>query len=211
MNRRDFLQTAGLASASLAFPDAATLLAGDQTSAPADANWRSFEVITRVEILKPAGVARIWLPAALTTETPFQKTLSNTLNADDGAVKLIESKPDALGVISAEFPEGAKPVVTSISRISTRNYRVEVSAVGNPSGARQKTPADLDYFLRPTKLLPTDGIVRKPRPTKSQKARAPTSKKRALSTNGSSRTRSAIPKREAAERATSGSCSKPAT
>ena len=160
MNRRDFLQTAGLASASLAFPDAATLLAGDQTSAPADANWRSFEVITRVEILKPAGVARIWLPAALTTETPFQKTLSNTFNADDGAVKLIESKPDALGVISAEFPEGAKPVVTSISRISTRNYRVEVSAVGNPSGARQKTPADLDHFLRPTKLIPTDGIVK---------------------------------------------------
>ncbi|HEY4907142.1 MAG TPA: transglutaminase domain-containing protein, partial [Candidatus Acidoferrum sp.] len=160
MNRRDFLQTAGLASASLAFPDAATLLAGDKTSAPADANWRSFEVITRVEILKPAGVGRIWLPAALTTETPFQKTLSNTLNADDGAVKLIESKPDALGVISAEFPEGAKPVVTSISRISTRNYRVEVSAVGNPSGARQKTPADLDHFLRPTKLIPTDGIVK---------------------------------------------------
>src|ERR1700722_920054 len=162
MNRRDFLQTAGLASASLAFPDAATLLAGDKTSAPADAHWRSFEVIPRVEILKPAGVTRIWLPAALTTETPFQKTLTNTFNAEGGAAKLIESKPDALGVISAEFPEGAKPVLISTSRVATRNYSIDFFAPGKSAKADvpKQDRADLDYFLRPTKLLPTDGVVK---------------------------------------------------
>lgn len=158
MNRRHFLHTAGFVSAAVTFPDAARLLAREPATDAA--NWRTFEVTTRVEILKPAGVTRIWLPAALTTETPFQKTLSNTFNADGGAAKLIESKPDALGLISAEFPEGAKPVLTATSRISNRNYTVEVPAIGKPSNAPQKAPADLDHFLRPTKLIPTDGIVK---------------------------------------------------
>jgi transglutaminase-like putative cysteine protease len=162
MNRRDFLQTAGFVSASLAFPKAATLLAHERAGAAADANWRTFEVTTRVEILKPSGVTRIWLPAALTTDTPFQKTLTNTFNAEAGSAKLIESKPDSLGIISAEFPEGAKPVITSTSRISTRNYTVDFFAPGKSAnnGAAKENRADLEYFLRPTKLLPTDGIVK---------------------------------------------------
>jgi transglutaminase-like putative cysteine protease len=160
MNRRKFLHTVGFVSTGLALPRAASLFARE--SAAADVNWRTFEVVTRVEILKPAGVTRIWLPAALTTETPFQKTLTNTFNAEGGAAKLIESKPDALGVISAEFPEGAKPVLISTSRVATRNYSIDFFAPGKSAKADvpKQDRADLDYFLRPTKLLPTDGVVK---------------------------------------------------
>src|SRR6201999_900619 len=79
---------------------------------------------------------------------------------ESGAAKLVESKPDALGVISAEFTDGVKPVLISTSRISTRNYTVEIPAIGKPSDARQKTPSDLDHSPRPTKLIPTDGVVK---------------------------------------------------
>jgi transglutaminase-like putative cysteine protease len=161
VNRRDFLQTAGFVSAGLALPNTASLFAREsQTVAPA--GWRTFEVTTRVEVLKPSGVTRIWLPAALTTETPFQRTLSNTFNAEAGSPKLIESKPDSLGIIAAEFPEGAKPVLTSTSRVTTRNYAVDFFAPGKAGNANapKETRADLDYFLRPTKLIPTDGIVK---------------------------------------------------
>jgi transglutaminase-like putative cysteine protease len=155
VNRRDFLQTAGLVSATLAFPKAAALLATDATPTPA--GWRTFEITTRVEILKPSGTTRIWLPTALKTETPFQKTLTNTYNADGGTAKISESKPESLGIISAEFPEGSKPVLISTSRISTRNYTVNLSTHGKP---KKENRATLDYFLRPTKLIPTDGIVK---------------------------------------------------
>ena len=160
MNRRKFIHTVGFVSTGLALPRAASLFARESTAI--DANWRTFEVVTRVEILKPAGVTRIWLPAALTTETPFQKTLTNTFNAEGGAAKLIESKPDALGVISAEFPEGAKPVLISTSRVATRNYSIDFFAPGKSAKADvpKQNRADLDYFLRPTKLLPTDGVVK---------------------------------------------------
>jgi hypothetical protein len=37
------------------------------------ADWRMFEVTTRVQILKPSGSAQVWLPAALLGETPYHK------------------------------------------------------------------------------------------------------------------------------------------
>jgi len=151
MNRRDFLQSAGIVSASLAFPK--YLFAED----PSLAGWRTFEVTTRAEVLKPSGMTRIWLPAALLTPTPFQKTLSNTFDAEGGAAKLVGSKSDALGIISAEFSAGAKPILTAISRIATKNCSVDVSA---PGKAPKESRAELEHYLRPTKLLPTDGIVK---------------------------------------------------
>jgi transglutaminase-like putative cysteine protease len=153
VNRRHFLHNAGIVSASLAFPRAATLLAKDVTPA----GWRTFEVTTRVEVLRSSGATRVWLPTALISDTPFQKTLSNTFKADGGTAKIIEGKPDSIGIISAEFPDGAHPILTSISRVSVRNYAVDLSS---PHHSQKENRAKLDHFLQPTKLLPTDGIVK---------------------------------------------------
>lgn len=152
MNRRDFLHTMGAASASFSFPNAGTLFAARSTST----DWRTFEVTTRVEVLKPSGATRVWVPAALTSETLFQKTLANTFEAEGGTARIIHSKEDALGIIAAEFPAGVRPVLSATSRVATRDYAVDLSA---PAG-RNENHADLEHFLRPTKLLPTDGIVK---------------------------------------------------
>ncbi len=133
----------------MAFPE---LFAG----AAAD-GWRTFEVTTRVEVLQPAGATRIWLPAALTSSTSFQRTLANTFHAEGGTARLSESKPDSLGMVAAEFPAGAKPALTLTSRVATRNCSVDLSSPGNPP---KPNHAELRHFLRPTKLLPTDGIVK---------------------------------------------------
>src|SRR5439155_10453334 len=96
-------------------------------------DWRSFEVTTHVEVLKPAGTTRIWVPAALVRETPYQQTLANTFAAPGGTATLVERAADALGIIAAEFPAGVPPIVTVTSRIATRNYAVDLSA---PRGTR---------------------------------------------------------------------------
>ena len=153
MNRRDFLRSAGAVSASLAFPKTERLLAEGATSD----SWRTFEVKTRVEILKPSGATRVWLPAALISKTPFQKTLSNEFSAEGGTARIVEGKADGLGIIAAEFPAGVKPVLTLTSRVATKNYAVDLSA---PGKAPKADRAELEHFLRPTKLLPTDGIVK---------------------------------------------------
>jgi len=110
-----------------------------------------------VEVLKPSGVTRVWLPAALTSNTPFQKTFSNKFSAEGGTAKMVESKADALGMVAATFPAGVKPVLTLTSRIATSNYAVDLSAPGHPPKANR---AELEHFLRSTKLMPTDGIVK---------------------------------------------------
>ncbi len=153
MNRREFLTYASGAAVG------AALSRGDLTFAQetVPTGWRTFEVTTRVEVLKPSGSTRIWVPAALLGETPFQKTLANDFKAEEGRAKLVESTADGLGIVAGEFPAGTKPAITLTSRIATKNYAVDVS---RPSKARKVNRAELDYFLRPTKLIPTDGVVR---------------------------------------------------
>ena len=153
INRRDLLRTAGLVSACCAFPEPGRLFA--ETEKPG--NWRTFEAITRIEVLKPSGPTRIWLPAALDSRTPYQRTLANTFKCEGGSAKVVETKADALRVIAAEFPSGVRPVLTLTSRVATRDWAVDLSA---PPQLRKANADELKHFLRPTKLLPTDGIVK---------------------------------------------------
>ena len=153
MDRRDFLRTASIVSAGMVLPDAARLFAGDAPST----GWRTFDVTTHVAVLKPVGQTRIWVPVPLTDATPFQRTIANQFTADGGAAKLVGNKADALGIVTAEFPAGVKPALTLKSRAATRNFAVDFSA---PAKTTKADHDDLAYFLRPTRLLPTDGIVR---------------------------------------------------
>jgi transglutaminase-like putative cysteine protease len=153
MRRREFLWSAGVVSAGLALPKAGRLFAEGTTAE----GWRTFEVTTRVQVLKASGATRIWMPAALLSPTPFQKTLANEFNAEGGTAKMVESKADALGIIAAEFPAGVKPMLTVTSRIATKNNAVDLSAPGKAPKAER---AELEHFLRATKLMPTDGIVK---------------------------------------------------
>jgi transglutaminase-like putative cysteine protease len=153
MRRREFLWAAGAVSAGVALAKPGYLFAEDAAAG----GWRTFEVTTRVEVLKPSGATRIWVPAALIAPTPFQRTLSNTFSAEGGTAKKIEEHADALGIIAAEFPAGVQPSLTVTSRVATKNYAVDVAAADK---AKKVSKAELDYFLRPTKLIPTDGIVK---------------------------------------------------
>jgi transglutaminase-like putative cysteine protease len=153
MNRRKFLQSGGIASAGLAFARTGRWFPQAATDAP----WRTFQVTTRVEVLKPSGTTRIWVPAALIAETPFQKTLSNTFHCEGGTIRQNDVRSDSLGIVAAEFPAGVQPILTVTSQVATKDYAVNLDA---PSKFAKENRADLQYFLRPTKLLPTDGIVK---------------------------------------------------
>ena len=154
MNRRTFLQSTGAVCAGLAFTKSIPVFA--DSLRPSD-GWRTFEVTTRVEVLKPTGVTHIWLPAALNRDTPFQRTHSNKFKAEGGSAKLTQDKTTALGVVSATYPANAKPVLTLTSHVSLKNYAVDLSA---PAKAPHVSKAELDYFLQPTRYVPTDGIVK---------------------------------------------------
>src|SRR2546428_4383558 len=109
MNRRDFLRSAGVISAGLALPRVTRLFAGS----PASAGWRTFDLTTRVEILKPSGTTRIWLPVGLISETPFQRTLANTYHAEGGVARMIGSKRTRWESSLQNFRQGQNPSLRS--------------------------------------------------------------------------------------------------
>lgn len=151
MNRRCFLRTAG---GSIVVAACRPRRAHAQ-SATAQ-SWRTFEITTRVEVLEPRGTTRVWLPTALLGSTPYQRTIANEFTAPNGTASLIQRRDDSLGMIVAEFPARATPVVTLISRVATTDHEMRAPTASRTS----PRPPGLNHFLRPTKLIPTDGIVR---------------------------------------------------
>jgi transglutaminase-like putative cysteine protease len=158
MNRRNFLQPTGAICAGLAVTKSIPLFADALQSG---GNWRTFEVTTRVEVLKPSGATHIWLPSALIRDTPFQRTHANQFTAEGGTAKFTKDKPDALGIVSAAYPPNAKPVLALTSHVSLKNYAVDLSAPGKaPHVSPHVSKEELDYFLQPSRYVPTDGIVK---------------------------------------------------
>jgi len=153
LDRRTFLSSNAALCTGFAITKAVPALADTFPSN----EWRTFEVVTRVELLDPKGVCHIWLPAALISDTPYQKTLSNHFNADGGVVKLVQEKQNSLGIVSAAFAPNAKPDLTLTSRVSLKNYTVDLSSHRTASHASR---TELNFFLQPTRYVPTDGIVK---------------------------------------------------
>lgn len=152
MNRREFLRNHGLMCAGVALTRALP-----SSALTPSAGWRTFDVVTKVELLNPKGASRIWLPSALMRDTPYQRTLSNRFNAPGGTATLTKDKQSALGIVSASYPANSQPVLTLTSRISLKNYGVDLSS---PGPAPRVPRSELNYFLQPSRYVPTDGIVR---------------------------------------------------
>jgi hypothetical protein len=102
MDRRGLLNQLGLLSAGLAFSHRSDLFA--QGAPPP--GWRTFELTTRVEVLRPVGPTRVWLPTPLTVETPYQKPLGNTLTGEGGTTFTKSDRESANDIACFEFPEG---------------------------------------------------------------------------------------------------------
>src|SRR2546428_6444146 len=139
VNRRDFLQLA-----------AAPLFA----QLPALERRRTFEITTRIQILKPAGPTRVWLPMPLAV-APYQNTLGDTYHAPGGSAVMVEN--DDLDILIAEWDEGVEPILTVTNRVSTtdRTANLTTPTVPPPLDAHV-----LDRFLGPAKLIPTDAMVK---------------------------------------------------
>ena len=178
MNRRLFLKVGVAAPAAYA---ASSIVPGAVSAAlaqvQANPEWRIFEVTTRVEILKPAGGTRVWLPVPLVFDTDYQKSLGNQWTAEGGEAVLSQDAKSNMGILSADWGNGGKPVLSLTSRFATRNRAIALDKVS--AGPVQSAREDLGFFLQPSALIPTDGIVRstaaeitKGTKTDLQKARA---------------------------------------
>ena len=151
MNRRDFLRRTGMTAAGLTCASRAGLLAQDEAT-----RWRVFEVTTRVGVLQPRGATRVWLPTPLAA-APYQMTMGDTYHPGGGSAVMIETNANEPDILGCSWDEGVEPILTLVSRVATTGHSANLETPTVPP------PADLSAFsgfLRPTRLIPTDGIVR---------------------------------------------------
>jgi transglutaminase-like putative cysteine protease len=136
---------------------------------------RAFEVTTTIELDESheAGVA--WIPLPLARSAPYQVDRGHTIGGNADATRVAPLTGTDGAVIVAEWGHMMPPpTVTVTSRVETTNYSVTLTT---PNGA--KRTADLAPYLKPTRLIPLDGIVKqtsdeitKGRSTDLAKARA---------------------------------------
>lgn len=141
MNRREFL--ACLAAAPMAVP-------GTRMSAT-----RTYEITTRIELDETHDAATVWVPLALGRRAPYQVDRGYTVGGNADQAIAVTVAPDA-HVLMAEWGHMMPPPILTVTmRVETADHRV---AIDKPNGA--KSAADLAAYLKPTKLIPIDGIVK---------------------------------------------------
>jgi transglutaminase-like putative cysteine protease len=173
MDRRDFLRIASAGTASAALPAFVSNALADPTVNP----WRVHEVTTRIEVLRPAGTTRVWVPVPLTDDTPFQKALGNAWDAGGGKASAWEDAKYGAGAVAAEWTADVKPVLELKSRFATRDHAVDLSA---KPGKQRLDEASRRLYTQATELLPTDGIVRSTALEATQGASGDVEKARAI-------------------------------
>jgi transglutaminase-like putative cysteine protease len=140
--------------------------------------WRSFEVTTRVEVTKPEGTARVWLPLPLAADTDWFKTFDNSWGGNASTAKVVPHSKYDTALFYAEWQPGIEqPAIEIVSRFATRDRAVDWA---NPGRAEPAERAVLARYLEPNEHIPTDGIVRESAIKITKGARGDVEKARAI-------------------------------
>jgi transglutaminase-like putative cysteine protease len=156
MNRRTFLKLSASVPVVAAMPGLVSRAAAQHKDfSPRPGTWQTYEVTTRVEIIKPSGVTHVWVPVP-SVESDYQKLAGNKWSGN-GRMESVTDPRYGAGMVHAEWPATDQaPVLEVVSRFSTQSRAIDWS---------KKTPAKLNAAMtrkwtQPTDLMPTDGIVK---------------------------------------------------
>jgi len=158
-DRRSFLRGAvtSVAAVSPLFQSVSAFAAdapAHKLFSPQVGDWRNFEVTTRVDVQEASGLTQAWLPIP-SIESDWQRTLSHNFRTN-GKGKVVQDGKYGANMLHVVFADGEKaPFVELTSRVQTRNRATD----WNRKVAAEDA-ATLRFWTAPTKLLPTDGIVR---------------------------------------------------
>jgi transglutaminase-like putative cysteine protease len=177
MDRRTFLRT-GVGVSTAAAAGLRLPLGAIAAEPSGQAKWRTFEVTTRVEVVKPSGVTRAWVPMPLMPDTDYQKSLGLSWTGNAANTRVYRDEKYGAGIFYAEWPAGeAAPVTEVTTRFATRDRAVDLSKPGTVPPEDKKV---LALELAPTKFIVTDGVVRQTAREATKGVRTDVEKARAL-------------------------------
>src|SRR5262245_288271 len=127
MERRKFLQSTMavpvLATVPFALRDAVAAARGD--------GWRTYEIVTKVEVANPSAVSRAWVPLPYAVKTDWHNPMGNKWTGN-GQMKVVEDGKYGAQMLYVEWGPGEKaPVAEVTSRFATRDREVDFSKPGS--------------------------------------------------------------------------------
>src|SRR5262245_51775767 len=102
LHRRDFLKAGAALTAAITLPSSAS---AQVAFAPKPGAWRTFQIVTRLEIAKPAGKVQAWIPLPAVNEAEWSRPLGNEWRTNGKAALVREQKYGA-ELLHVEFAEG---------------------------------------------------------------------------------------------------------
>ncbi|WP_275247973.1 transglutaminase-like domain-containing protein [[Pseudomonas] carboxydohydrogena] len=155
MQRREFLK----ATAALSF---ATILPGTARSevvfAPHPGAWRSVDLVTRIEIDRPAGKMQAWIPLPSVNETAWMRPGESTWTGNAASVTRVRDAKYGAEMLHAIWKDGeSAPAIEVVSRVAMRDRDIDL---GKPGNAASLSDAERKLNLEGTELIPVDGIVK---------------------------------------------------
>jgi transglutaminase-like putative cysteine protease len=154
IDRRELLKAGLAVSAAAALPHASPAEAG---FAPQPGAWRNFQVLTRLEIVKPVGKTQAWIPVPAVNERDWFKSLGSAWTSN-GRAALAREPTYGAEMLHVEWPEGERsPIIEVTSRIATRDRAIDLA---KPGRAAPLSAAERDRNTQGTELIPVDGIVK---------------------------------------------------
>jgi len=144
MNRREFLGV--LAAAPIAMRGLPA-----RGMAP-----RSFEITTKISLEESHDAGVAWVPLPLARTAPYQIDRGHTVGGNADKTRVEKLAGSGAAILVAEWGHMMPPpelVVTM--KVETTDHRVSLAS---PNGATRT--ADLANYLKPTQLIPLDGIVK---------------------------------------------------
>ncbi|WP_084539755.1 transglutaminase-like domain-containing protein [Azorhizobium doebereinerae] len=162
ISRRHFLYAGAAASAAAALPglahaQGAANPAAAAIFAPKPGDWRSFQVVTRLEVQAAGGASQAWVPLPVFAAQDWFKPQGSSWTTNAASV---ESVKDAQGaeMLHVRWNAGeVPPVVEVTSRFSTRDRAVDLT---KPGTAAPLSDGERAQYLAATDLIPTTGIVK---------------------------------------------------
>ena len=131
MDRRLFMKSAGLLTATaLVAPRFAQAAANAFTPSPSN-GWRLFEITTRIELPRAESATRVWVPLPSITEAQWIKPIGNHWEGNAAAISLERDPRYGAEMLMASWKAGeAAPVIEVKSLFSTRDRTIDFSKPG---------------------------------------------------------------------------------
>ena len=159
MDRRGFLNVSAATALCASLPDVAAAAPGAVLGAPPiNAPWRTFEVVTEVEIWPQDIPAKVWLPLPLYGDTDYQRALDVRWTGNPSTTGIYRDPRYGAQAFFAQWDDRAvAPKLQVTNRVRTRNRNVDLN---KPGVAQSLSRDEIDPYLQATAHIPTDGIVR---------------------------------------------------